>query len=109
MDSTLSQSYAAAAFLYAGIILGVFYDVMRLVRLLADVRFITHLTDALFVAAFGIVSYAVFHAATSGVIRPYGLLLLALGAVLQQAAFGRAICKRIVKRRRRLPLFEFLC
>ncbi len=100
MDSTLSQGYAAAAFLYAGIVLGVCYDVARVLRLLAEKRLVTHLTDALFVAVFGIVGYAVFHVASYGVIRPYGLALLGLGAAVQQWAFGRPICKRIVKRRK---------
>ena len=100
MDSTLSQGYAAAAFIYAGIVLGVCYDIVRIFRLLAEKRVVTHLTDALFIVSFSIVGYAVFHVAAYGVIRPYGLVLLGLGAAVQQWAFGRPICKRIVKRRK---------
>lgn len=100
MDGTLSQGYAAAAFLYAGCLLGLCYDAARIVRLLADQRIVTHLTDALFVAAFGVIVYIAFHLATCGAIRLYGVILLALGGALQQWAFGRPICKRIVKRRK---------
>ena len=98
MDSTLSQWVAALTFAYAGIVLGCCYDVLRLARLLLDRRPITHVADAIFVAAFAAVAYAAFHICTSGVVRAYGMICMALGAALQQWAFGRVICKRIVKR-----------
>lgn len=100
MDSTLSQSYAALAFAYAGIVLGCCYDVLRLIRLLADRKTVTHLTDLLFVVLFAAIGYLTFHIGTHGVVRPYGLVCMALGAALQQWAFGRAVCKRIVTGRK---------
>lgn len=100
MIDTLLQGYAAAAFFYAGIVLGICYDVLRLFRLIIDTRTATHVSDLLFILLFGAVTYAVFFLATSGVIRAYGLALLAAGAAVQQWAFGRPICKRIVNRRK---------
>ena len=100
MIDTLLQGYTAAAFFYAGIILGICYDGLRIIRILADSRAATHLTDGLFVIILGVVAYGVFYTATSGVIRGYGLALLCAGAAAQQWAFGLPICKRIVKRRK---------
>ena len=100
MDNTLLQGYAAAAFIYAGIALGICYDMTRILRLLFNRRPMTHIADGLFVLAFAAWAYAAFYAATSGVIRLYGLVLMCLGAALEQWSLGRPICKSIVKRRK---------
>ena len=100
MESTLSQGYAALAFAYVGVVLGVFYDALRLLRLKLDCKAVTNAADALFVLALFTGCYAAFHLCTSGTVRLYGLCCILAGAALQQWAFGRAICKRIVKRRK---------
>lgn len=102
MDNTLLQGYAAAAFLYAGIVLGMCYDVTRILRLVINRRIVTHVTDGLFVLAFAAWAYTAFFLSTKGMIRLYGIVLMCVGAALQQWAFGRPICKRIVKRRKSL-------
>ena len=98
--STLTQGYALLLFAYAGIVLGVLYDVARLLRLTATRRITGHLTDGLFVLCAGVVSMAAFYAATGGALRLYGFACMALGAALEQWALGLPICKLIVNRRK---------
>lgn len=100
MQNTLLQGYTFLAYLYAGIVLGMAYQALSIVAALLDRRAVTHICDAIFVLAFAIVAYTVIGLADNGVIRLYGLVTMCAGAALQRWAFGDAICKRIVKRRR---------
>ncbi|MEG1524217.1 MAG: spore cortex biosynthesis protein YabQ [Clostridia bacterium] len=106
MNNTLSQGYALLAFLYAGIVLGILYDVLRVFRLLCKSRFIAHLLDTLFGLLFGLVSMTVFYLVTGGALRVYGFFVMAAGASIQQWAFGWHICKMIVKRTRIHPFLS---
>ena len=99
MQNTLSQGYTFLAYLYAGIVLGIVYSALCPVMERSGRRAVAHLADAAFVLVFAAVFYAVVGLADSGAIRLYGVLTLCFGAALPWWAFGRAICKRIVKRR----------
>ena len=100
MNETLTQGYALLVFLYAGIALGIIYDALRIIRLKFAGRIAGHLLDGVFVCALFLFLGIAFLLATGGELRLYGFLSAAFGAGLQQWAFGRWICKRIVKRRR---------
>ena len=100
MQNTLSQGYAFLAYLYAGVVLGVAFTALRLLQERVNRRAVTHLCDAAFALLFAAIFYTVAGLADSGAIRLYGVVTLCLGAALQWWAFGRTICKRIVKRRR---------
>lgn len=99
MQNTLSQGYAFLAYLYAGIVLGVGFTALHLLQARIDNRAVTHICDAVFTLLFAVTFYTVAGLADSGAIRLYGVVTLCLGAALQWWAFGRTICKRIVKRR----------
>ena len=99
MPDTLSDGYALLAFLYAGIVLGIVYDACRIVRLTARTRLPGTLSDIAFVLAFFALFGGALYLVTGLALRLYAFVVAALGAALQQFAFGRAICKRIVKRR----------
>lgn len=100
MQNTLSQGYAFLAYLYAGAALSIVYDVCGMLGALFDNRVVSHLLDAVFVLAFALAAYTAIALADDGAIRLYGFITMASGAVLMHWAFGSAICKRIVKRRR---------
>lgn len=98
MPNTLSDGYALLAFLYAGILLGAVYDVCRIVRLTARRRIVRTLSDAVFTLSFFVLFGGTLYLVTGLALRLYAFVVAALGAMLQQFAFGRSICKRIVKR-----------
>ncbi len=106
MPNTLSDGYALLAFLYAGIALGVVYDICRIIRLTARRRFLRTLSDGAFVLAFFLLFGGTLYAVTGLSLRLYSFAVAGLGAALQQFAFGRGICKRIVKRKRGVSLFS---
>lgn len=106
MPVTLSDGYALLAFLYTGIVLGMAYDACRFVRLTAKRKAFRTLSDVAFTVAFLCIFGFAQYTVTGFRLRAYPYLVAALGAALQQFAFGAGICKRIVKRRGKLSPFH---
>lgn len=92
-----AQPYVAFAFLYAGIVSGLLYDLLRLMRLMLRGKLSEILFDLLFAAGLGVIMAVALLLATGGRIRLYVFLLAALGFALEQfAVFG--LISRIVYR-----------
>ncbi len=92
-----AQPYAALAFLYAGIVSGLLYDILRLVRRILRGKLSEILFDLLFAAGLGVITAVALLLGTGGRIRLYVFLLTALGFALEQfTVYG--MISRIVHR-----------
>ncbi len=84
--SSLSQPYILAAFIYAGIIVGVLYSLFRIPRRLIANKAAAVVSDLLFVAAASAVTVFVLYKAADIVLRGYYLIGLGIGFLLYMAA-----------------------
>lgn len=92
-----AQPYAALAFLYAGILSGLLYDLLRLMRRIIRGKLSEILFDLLFAAGLGVITAVALLLATGGRIRLYVFLLTAVGFALEQfTVYG--LISRIVYR-----------
>lgn len=82
MYNTLLELPKFLGTLYGGLLIGILYDLFRLLRLPFSGRFMTGLLDALFYAAAGVVAAAVLLYVNGGAPRVYLFIGLALGAFL---------------------------
>lgn len=93
-----AQPYAALTFLYAGIVSGLLYDLLRLARRVLRGKLSEILFDLLFAAGLGVITAVALLLGTGGRIRLYVFLLTALGFALEQfTVYG--MISRIVHRR----------
>ena len=96
--ATSNQAYVFLSALYMGIIIGVVYDVYRVIRILSNPsKLVIGIMDILFWITAAMLSIVGFFYVSSGEIRLYGLIGLALGWMLYLLTFSRYIIKSLVR------------
>lgn len=88
MATTLTQPAVFLAMLYAGVVMGMVYDLFRMIRRLFCNRIVDAIVDALFViAALAIAAFAML-IATGGAMRFYSYVGLLTGFALEQISIS---------------------
>ncbi len=97
MDSTISQIPIFLATIYGGILIGVLYDVFRLLRMLFQNVIIIGILDALYYALAGILFAVMLLIINDGEFRLYTVIGALIGALSEQyfvsALIRDTLCK----------------
>ena len=89
METTAPQVYIFLITVYGGLLVGVVYDIYRLIRRIAKRgRWLTIVLDVLFIITLGVIVFAVLYIANSGELRLFIFLGLALGFALYMAGLS---------------------
>lgn len=89
METTAPQVYIFLITVYGGLLVGVVYDIYRLIRHIAKRgRWLTIVLDVLFIITLGVIVFAVLYIANSGELRLFIFLGLALGFALYMAGLS---------------------
>lgn len=89
MYNNLNEFPLILGCLWAGFVLGIFYDLLRLARIRGGIM--TAVCDLLFSAAFLVLTAAVLFTLDSGRLRAYSLPAVISGILIWQYAPGRLI------------------
>jgi len=89
METTAPQVYIFLITVYGGLLVGVAYDIYRLIRRIAKRgRWLTIVLDVLFIITLGLIVFAVLYIANSGELRLFTFLGLALGFALYMSGLS---------------------
>lgn len=96
--ATSNQAYIFLSALYMGIVIGLIYDIYRVVRILSNSsKLVTSIMDILFWITAAILCIVGFFYVSSGEIRLYSIIGLALGWILYLLTFSRYMIKFFIR------------
>lgn len=89
---TTDQLYVLFVAIFAGCIIGIFYDVFYMIRCMSRVgRYLTGLFDLIFWVLAAILAFVALFFANSGIIRAYSFIGLFLGWILYAFTLSRYV------------------
>lgn len=100
MSNTLLQPASLLVLAYCGVVIGIIYDIFRLLRRLLLFRAVQAAADILFVIICVVLTAFAVLFATNGAIRGYLFLGLVAGVLLQQWSLSNLFFKLFYRLRR---------